>query len=170
MAKCDQQVHEFCRFVGGLRSEQADAQPDRRQARLLGFSKPGIKRFDQLRKALRPAGPMGWIDDRVRVARAACGKTMRKSPGEIGELLARAHQPANPVQELQKLAQATVEAQQLIARFGQRTTSLGREANYIIDLKGPLKVNMNLRLWQGDDPSTHAAPSHPAFRQATQYV
>jgi hypothetical protein len=86
---------------------------------------------------------------------------MSKTACEIGQLLARPHQSANPIQELQKLSQPAVEAQQLITRFGEGTAGLGREANYVVNFKGPLKVNVNLRLWQGDDPPRHIASSHP---------
>jgi hypothetical protein len=111
MTEHGEQLDKLDRFIGRLRAQQADAQPDGGQAILFGTGKARVKRVDQCRNLPRPMPPMGGIDSEVCIARAVPRKALGKAPRQRRELLGRPHQPANKVEKLEKRGQSTAEIQ-----------------------------------------------------------
>ena len=151
MAQLDQQVDQFGRGVGRLRAQQAHAQAHRRQAVLLGGAKAGIERVDHVRQPPVPGLPVRRVEDQVGIARAAGGQPLAERIGRLGQLLARAHQAAGPVEEVQEVGQP-FEAEQALARARHRLAELARPLLQQRGVEAAFEVHMHFGLGQGLQP------------------
>jgi hypothetical protein len=104
---------------------------------------------------------MGRIDNQVGIARAVRGQPLAKSPRQRREVLGCVYKPTNKVEKFEKRAKPAAKIQQLLARPGQGDAILPCESDDIVDFEAAFQVNVDFRLWQGDEPATHTPSYSP---------
>ena len=148
MTQRGQHVHQFDGFFGRLCPQQADAQAHRRQAVLFGGTEAGIQRIDHLAQAAAPRLPVRRVEDQIAIARAAGSQPLTEAIGRLGQLLARAHQAACPVEEMQEIGQA-LELEQALARARHRLAELARPRFQQPGVEATFEMHVHLGLGQG---------------------
>ena len=161
MPQRGQQLHKLGRLIRGLRAQETDAQSSRRQTVLLRRGKSSVERIDHLRNSARPIVPMGRIDDHVGVTRTVLRQPFGEAASQCRQLLRRAHDPADPVKELQKPAQRVAKAQQLLTWPWQLRAVLISKPNDVVYFEAPFKVNVDFRLRQSHVAARHTVPYSP---------
>jgi hypothetical protein len=88
---------------------------------------------------------------------------LSKAISSTRELVARAHQSANPIEELKKTAQPAFPVQQLIARTRQRLAVFLGKLDDLVRIETTFKMNMNFSLEQHREALDHS-PIHSQTR------
>jgi hypothetical protein len=99
---------------------------------------------------------VGRIDDRIGIACAGRRQALAEAPRQCRKLFPRAHQAANPIEELQEVGEAA-ELKQLITWPGQLHVVLVGQSNNVFDFETAFEVDVNFRLRQGHEPAAHIA-------------